>query len=199
MKRIILAAFAALGVAAATPANSATLIIDGNGILTGANGVNVNGTLYDVSFLDGTCAAVFEGCDSQSDITFTTPASATAAANALLQQVFIGIFNTNTALIRGCSDTTRCYAFIPQSVNAGAAYGAAALNFPNFSDGTSFFSTQSAFNSTSTPFYTWAKFTLAPVAAVPEPATWLMMLLGFGAIGYTMRSKKKSEPRIQFA
>lgn len=26
-------------------------------------------------------------------------------------------------------------------------------------------------------------------AAVPEPATWIMMILGFGAIGYTMRRK----------
>ena len=35
--------------------------------------------------------------------------------------------------------------------------------------------------------------------AVPEPATWLMMLLGFGAIGYSMRSKKNSGSRVQFA
>jgi len=28
------------------------------------------------------------------------------------------------------------------------------------------------------------------VAAVPEPATWAMMLLGFGAIGFTMRRRK---------
>lgn len=28
------------------------------------------------------------------------------------------------------------------------------------------------------------------VAAVPEPGTWAMMLLGFGAIGYTMRRKR---------
>ena len=34
--------------------------------------------------------------------------------------------------------------------------------------------------------------------AVPEPATWLMMLLGFGAIGYSMRSKKPAR-RVQFA
>lgn len=28
------------------------------------------------------------------------------------------------------------------------------------------------------------------VAAVPEPATWAMMLMGFGAIGFTMRRKR---------
>jgi hypothetical protein len=30
-----------------------------------------------------------------------------------------------------------------------------------------------------------------PVGAVPEPATWAMMLLGFGAIGASMRRKRK--------
>lgn len=35
--------------------------------------------------------------------------------------------------------------------------------------------------------------------SVPEPATWLMMLLGFGGIGYSMRSKKKLTSRLQFA
>lgn len=30
-------------------------------------------------------------------------------------------------------------------------------------------------------------------AAVPEPATWAMMLLGFGAIGFAMRRRKQAE------
>jgi hypothetical protein len=30
-----------------------------------------------------------------------------------------------------------------------------------------------------------------PVSAVPEPSTWAMMLLGFGAIGYSMRKRPK--------
>ena len=29
----------------------------------------------------------------------------------------------------------------------------------------------------------------SPVAAVPEPATWAMMLIGFGAIGFSMRRR----------
>jgi hypothetical protein len=28
-------------------------------------------------------------------------------------------------------------------------------------------------------------------AAVPEPATWAMMLLGFGAIGLSMRKRRR--------
>ena len=36
------------------------------------------------------------------------------------------------------------------------------------------------------------------VGAVPEPATWAMMLLGFGAVGYSMRRSKKT-PQVTFA
>lgn len=39
------------------------------------------------------------------------------------------------------------------------------------------------------------KATLLP--AVPEPSTWLMMILGFGAIGFGMRQRKQA-PRIRF-
>lgn len=46
---------------AGTPAFAMpTLIIDGGGQLTGATGVDVGGTLYDVTFMDGTCIAMFK-------------------------------------------------------------------------------------------------------------------------------------------
>lgn len=37
------------------------------------------------------------------------------------------------------------------------------------------------------------------VAAVPEPSTWMMMMLGFAGVGFSMRRKKQSVSRIQFA
>jgi hypothetical protein len=37
------------------------------------------------------------------------------------------------------------------------------------------------------------------VSAVPEPATWAMMLIGFGAVGYSMRRRKVGYSRIQAA
>lgn len=39
----------------------------------------------------------------------------------------------------------------------------------------------------------------APVAAVPEPATWAMMLVGFGAIGGAMRRRTARRTRVAFA
>jgi hypothetical protein len=40
-------------------------------------------------------------------------------------------------------------------------------------------------------------FVASPVGLVPEPATWAMMLLGFGAVGYSMRRRKVSYARVQ--
>ena len=36
-------------------------------------------------------------------------------------------------------------------------------------------------------------------APVPEPATWAMMLFGFGGLGYAMRRRRAASPRIRFA
>lgn len=36
------------------------------------------------------------------------------------------------------------------------------------------------------------RFGAASTPAVPEPATWAMMLVGFGAIGWTMRRRRKN-------
>lgn len=37
------------------------------------------------------------------------------------------------------------------------------------------------------------------INAVPEPATWAMMLLGFGAIGFGMRRRRADTVRVRFA
>jgi hypothetical protein len=37
------------------------------------------------------------------------------------------------------------------------------------------------------------------VTAVPEPATWALMLLGFGAMGYSMRRRKQAKALLQLA
>ena len=33
--------------------------------------------------------------------------------------------------------------------------------------------------------------TIRQATAVPEPATWAMMLIGFGAVGFAMRRRQK--------
>lgn len=39
---------------------------------------------------------------------------------------------------------------------------------------------------------------LASSAPIPEPATWAMMIFGFGAIGGALRRKKAAAPRVRF-
>lgn len=36
-------------------------------------------------------------------------------------------------------------------------------------------------------------------SAVPEPGTWAMMLVGFGAVGFAMRRKQRQSVRLNFA
>lgn len=46
---------------------------------------------------------------------------------------------------------------------------------------------------------TFAPATNVQPAAVPEPATWAMMLIGFGAIGSTLRRRKRVTTHIRYA
>lgn len=39
----------------------------------------------------------------------------------------------------------------------------------------------------------------APAGAVPEPATWAMMLIGFGAAGYSLRRSRHARPATRVA
>lgn len=41
--------------------------------------------------------------------------------------------------------------------------------------------------------------TEAAIAAVPEPSTWLLMLVGFGAVGYGLRRRKAAASRVSYS
>ena len=75
-------------------ASASTLELSGN-VITGVLGVDVGGTLYDVTFADGSAVNL-------EPFTFTTQAAADAASNALLTEVF----STGSAdVINGCTPT----------------------------------------------------------------------------------------------
>ena len=89
----------------ASGAQAATLnVVDGQ--LMGASDVLVDGNLYDVQFLDGTCIGLYNGCDEISDFTFQTLTSASLASQALLERVFLdgpaGTFDSSPSLTHGC-------------------------------------------------------------------------------------------------
>ena len=112
MRKLVLAAVLVL---VAGGAQAVTLDVIG-GQLMGASNVLVDGSFYDVQFLDGTCIERYNGCDDVSDFTFQTQASAVLASQALLDQVFLdgveGQFDSDPGLTRGCGGY-RCRTHTP--------------------------------------------------------------------------------------
>ena len=193
------AAAVLLAIQFASAAPAAELIVDGSGELTGATGVDVGGTLYDVAFVDGTCASLFSGCDELADFTFQTDAAAAAAAQALLDQVFLdgglGAFDTAPELTSGCSvGSGACSVITPYLVNLpNNLLAREAFNHNGSSDFVGSVDVDPLTFDTS-PFsaFVWARFT-PTAAAVPEPGTWAMMLIGFAAVGFRMRRRRSSQ------
>ena len=197
---ILAAATAAMLSFMASPAEaSATLQVNGSGQLTGASGVIVGSSVYDVQFIDNTCAAIFSGCDSISDLNFTTLADSELAAQALLDQVLIdsgaGQFDSDYTLTFGCSTNVSlaCRVTIPYGIIPGAGFTNQALN-TNTTDMTNLALLNPNENFGTEPGLVYAFFTRTGAVAVPEPATWAMMLLGFGAIGFAMRRRRRPDP-----
>ena len=113
MKKNFLTMVALALLAGPMTASAVALFTDADGILTGATGVDVGGSFYDVEFLDGTCIAVYSGCNELSDFTFQSQAAATLASQALLDSVFTGLFDSNSMLTRGCTYNYNCQALTP--------------------------------------------------------------------------------------
>lgn len=199
MKKILtlalLSAVAGSG-AIATSANAATLIVNSSGILTGATGVTVGTKKYNVAFKDGTCAQVYGKCETSS-FDFTTIEDGFAASVALLDQVFIdgpsGRFDSNPGLTLGCESAVFCNSYIALSASAFELSLAYPQNRRTVDTTISGLNRPSSLDTTQNELLNFARFTLVPdsvTSAVPEPATWAMMIGGFVMVGATMRRRK---------
>jgi hypothetical protein len=174
-------------------AQAATLNVVG-GILYGASGVDVGGTLYDVEFVDGTCIDLFDGCDELADFAFTDTAAAQAASTALVGQVypeFSAVVGATVvyANIQGCeasvaleceaqtpfsdylSSTTDVFVSEAFARSTGFTWGGDS-GWPKGED------TAERLDKT------WARWNLTPI---PEPTTGLM--LGLGLLGVAVRRR----------
>jgi len=177
------------------PANSVTLIVDGTGQLTGAAGVNVNGKLHDVSFVDGTCVDLFYGCDDASDFLFQSTNDALMASQALLDYVLIdtvnNLFDSDPSLTQGCivAHFNICDVITPYGFDNGFSpiriRGGVARNQPFNSSGPSNSvhdaSTLEQGQSSLGNIYTYAVWSTTPV---PIPAAgWFFMMALLSLVG----------------
>ena len=181
----------------ATAGHAATYTFNGSGQLTGATGVDVSGTLYDVTFEEGSCAAVFSGCDEVSDdLDFDTKAAAEAAANSIGLQIFEkgDLYDTDPETTFGCTFLLSCEFQIPYAVGGGVAEAPLGAIFRNVNDGFADgipFSEASLIDTASEPVFAsrtvWAKFTQAAPAPVPLPAPVLLLMGGLVGLGALRR------------
>lgn len=180
---------------------SATLVTlpDSSGRLLGATDVDVNGTSYDVTFMDGFCSDIFSGCDDASDFAFNSAGDAAAASQALLDQVLIdtdiGFYDSFFNDTVGCqfaSPLLGCRLITPYGIGAvvGSPNAFAAVNY-SFSHGddevlsavSGFYSSS---DTTSLPF-TYAVWAVA----VPLPgALWLFLP---GTLGILFLNQQKRQ------
>lgn len=175
-------------------AAAATLVVNGSGQLTGARGIDVGGSLYDVNFLDGSCYGLFDGCDEATDFAFRDDgAKANLAAQALMDQVFVdgaaGLFDSNPNLTLGCSNIdNRCTVYTvwkDATVNVSDVY-----NFPGATPDfrSTGFGLSPFFNTSTTGYGVFAKWN---VATVPVPASLSLLLAGLGGLAVIRRRKAK--------
>lgn len=185
--RLFLVKLIACLLAVAPPTQAAIQhVLNDQGQLLGATGLIVNGALFDVAFVDDSFENAF---NNTVPLIHDTLNEALAFGNILNGNVFLddtsGQFDTKPNLISGCNNSIVCFIRIPYELaqGAGSIVNANTVNVNNYSDElkdkvtfTATFPTDDNFAAYGNNVY--AVFSPSQVAPVPEPATYMMFLLG---------------------
>ena len=155
------------------------LILDGSGHWMGATDVAVDGSDYDLAFIEGTCAAAFGACD-QDHFTFATYLSALSAQHAIDTMAHDGAFENNPQLIStGVTGIVTPYALTAASLVTWTTFfhdrGAPDLENDHFS---------TTFDSVAYDVV-WAVWTPVgdpPSVPVPEPSSSVLLVAGVSGL-----------------
>lgn len=180
-------------------------IVDGQ--LMGASGILVDGALYSVQFIDGSCVEAYNGCDEASDFTFQTfDVARNGASQALYEQVLVdtGVpgeeFESSVDLVNGCSLTNQCriltaYTVDPElNVHMIIMRPSPSLD-TSLPSGISLFDpAQSTVSESDTVYAVWSPAAApspAPALSLPGIALLAASLLGVGAVSSGDRQFKQ--------
>ncbi len=121
--------------------------------------------------------------------------NAQGSANPLLT----ADFSNGILTLQGIGDISRTFSGTTLTfINNTRAFTSVALASGTFTGGALVVNGALRLNLIGT---TWNEnaFAQFAVTSVPEPGTWMLMMLGLGAVGFSMRRSQKAKPNFQFA
>lgn len=180
-------------------AHAATVTSDG------VTGLILDGTSYDIEFVEGTCASVFDGCDEQSDFALNS-SNIVDAIQALSDAINGTLFDRNVSLINGCEDEP-CEiltAYTPEIAGDERSVGIVQEFDVEFLFGSPLDSTAvlpvsidlDTASPTNLSEYVWSRWTETSVpdpSPIPLPAGLPLLLGGVGALAALRARKSRSQ------